>query len=162
MLVDVTIKFDHARARRLIDDRIIERTARFNGLTAALEADLDHHAVVNVEMACSPAIERREQFGEREFGQVAEPAEVDAEHWNPARAHQPRRAEHRAIAAEHDDQIHWLGQWSSRTESGGQATCSATGSTARKATPCCSHHARSSRTTAMASGFCGRPRHQSF
>src|SRR5262249_45093057 len=79
-------------------------------LSATIQRHVDHHPALDEEIPPADVLERGEHLFQREFGQITQPAEIDPEHRNLSRAHEARRAEHRPVAAEHDDQVNVFGQ----------------------------------------------------
>src|SRR5215468_1309636 len=79
-------------------------------LSASIQRHVDHHPALDEEIALADVLERGEHLFQREFGQIAQPAEIDSEHRNLSRPHKARSAEHRPVASEHHDQVDVFGQ----------------------------------------------------
>src|SRR5215813_2580914 len=79
-------------------------------LSSSIQRHIDHHPVLDEEITPADVLERGEHLFQREFGQIAQPAEIDPEHRNLSRPHKARSAEHRPVAAEHHDQVDVFGQ----------------------------------------------------
>ena len=66
---------------------------------------VEHDAAVDLVFAGEDRFEGREHFLDAKIGQIAQAAVVDAEHENVGVADQPGGRDHRAVAAEDDDQV---------------------------------------------------------
>ena len=84
-------------------------SARHAPLDAAGHRDLQHHPLVEVPApglgAGDEALQRRAQPGRFDLGEVAEHADVDAEERHGRAVEQAHGAQHRAVAAEADDEV---------------------------------------------------------
>src|SRR5262245_48826973 len=83
---------------------------RGDHLSASIQGHVDHHPALDEEITLADVLERGEHLFQREFGQIAQPAEIDPEHRNLSRPHKARSAENRPVAAEHHDQVDVFGQ----------------------------------------------------
>ena len=79
-------------------------------LGCAIDDRLEHDASIDLVVAVEHASQRGLRFLDRHFGQKAEAAKIHAEDRNALRRDQPRDAEQRAVAAEHDDQVGTIGE----------------------------------------------------
>src|SRR5207253_1190029 len=97
---------DDARERRLRYDHVVQDAVVHQPLTASSDGGREHEPPVERVVARHHRFERRGHVLDGELGEVAERAEVDAEDGRARVADHARRAYHRAVAAEDDDEVY--------------------------------------------------------
>ena len=80
-----------------------------------LERRLQHGAAVLHVAAVENLVERVAHVARADVGQKSEPAAIDAQHRHAVRGGQPRGVQHRAVAADRDDQVRLARQRRFRT-----------------------------------------------
>ncbi len=99
------LDLDDARQRRLRDDHVVQNAVVHQLLAGALDGGREHQAAVDGVVAREHEFERGEHVLDGEVREVAERAEVDAEDGRLGVADHARRADHRPVAAEDDDEV---------------------------------------------------------
>ena len=112
-----------------------------------LDVDLEHHALGDLVVAGEEAVEGGVEVVGLDLGEVAELADVDAEHRHPGFVGEVDGAEHGAVAAERDHEVEALGE-ASRSRVASRRV----GRGTRTSTPC------SARRSARVRGQLGRGR----
>ena len=98
-------------AALLLEHRLVEREPRAaHAGPSRLDVDREHHALRDLEVAGEQTRHRRFELVGLDLGEVAELADVDAEDRHRRRVHEVDRAQHRAVAAERDDEIEPVGE----------------------------------------------------
>ena len=95
---------------QLLEHRLVEREPRAAGRPVDSTSTA---SIMRSDTAKSPArrrVERRVELVGLDLGEVAELADVDAEHGTRRRVHEVDGAQHRAVAAERDDEVEPVGE----------------------------------------------------
>jgi len=108
------LQVDHPRQRGPGDDRVVERQITADFAAVALRVNVESHAGFDPKTACQHAFQGREEFVERNFGQITERPEIHAENRNRAFTDRAHDGEQRAVTPEDDHQIDFVGEFAAR------------------------------------------------
>ena len=104
--VDLDRAFDHPAERAAVDDDVVQRQRVLRAMPSARSTVGGEQRAALLDVA---AVEHRAErvlhAGERDVGEEAEPALVDADQRHVERRQLARDRQHRAVAAEHDGEV---------------------------------------------------------
>ncbi len=110
LVIETHAKITHTRDGAFGDDDIVERFVLGEEIALAPQLTVQHGAGIGLEAILAPAFERGVEIGQRNFGQEAEGAEVDAQDRCLGFCEDPRGGKQRAIASQHDHQVRLRGR----------------------------------------------------
>src|SRR5690606_31505099 len=96
---------DHAAAARAAQHYVIQSQAGEHDLAVADHPAFEQRTFFGLELAVEDAGDRFQRVVQRDVGDEAQPAVVDAHHGDVVESQLPGRAQHGAIAAHHDGQV---------------------------------------------------------